>query len=176
MPDIVPLELRKQILNEYEDCADWKPGLVMTDVDSTPYRDVSLICLSTEQTIQKNQFIRASIDTQLFKCAEKVTKAYADKNPLVTFTKDSGYDLLRYKERQFYVEHVDDANEEPRTLSCSFALNDDYEGGEWSFFGGAYTTRLNAGDAILFPSNFLFPHSIRPVLSGVRYSVVTWFR
>ncbi len=26
-----------------------------------------------------------------------------------------------------------------------------------------------------FPSNFMYPHGIRPVTQGVRYSIVTWF-
>jgi hypothetical protein len=27
----------------------------------------------------------------------------------------------------------------------------------------------------MFPSNFMYPHAIKPVLSGTRYSIITWF-
>jgi hypothetical protein len=27
----------------------------------------------------------------------------------------------------------------------------------------------------MFPSNFLYPHSVLPVTEGTRYSIVTWF-
>ena len=33
---------------------------------------------------------------------------------------------------------------------------------------------LNAGDIIVFPSNFLYPHSILPITLGVRYSIIIW--
>jgi predicted 2-oxoglutarate/Fe(II)-dependent dioxygenase YbiX len=62
----------------------------------------------------------------------------------------------------------------PRSLSCSFALNDDFGGGDWSFFCGDYALRPPKGSAVLFPSNFLFPHEILEVTGGTRYAVVTW--
>ena len=34
--------------------------------------------------------------------------------------------------------------------------------------------KLNAGDLVIFPSNFLYPHKISPVTDGVRYSYVSW--
>ena len=34
---------------------------------------------------------------------------------------------------------------------------------------------LNTGDLIIFPSNFMYPHSVEPIISGTRYSIVCWF-
>ena len=39
-----------------------------------------------------------------------------------------------------------------------------------------YTPNLNKGDVIIFPSNFMYPHTVKPITSGKRYVVVTWFR
>lgn len=64
----------------------------------------------------------------------------------------------------------------PRTISCSFALNDDYEGGEFAFFDRRIATKIKKGAAIIFPSNFMFPHEIIKVKKGTRYSIITWFR
>jgi predicted 2-oxoglutarate/Fe(II)-dependent dioxygenase YbiX len=179
--DVVPAELRTKILQEYAKSDEWKSALVGSSQEARKeIRDVDKISVSQPTIIEKNNEIRKSIDDELFACANAVLTKYIENYKDFTkihTEKDEGYDLLRYKATQFYAEHTDVEafTVFRRVVSCSFAINDDYEGGEWSFFGGAHTQRLNAGDAILFPSNFLFPHSIRPVISGVRYSVVTWF-
>ena len=33
---------------------------------------------------------------------------------------------------------------------------------------------LKKGDILIFPSVFLFPHEVKPITSGTRYSFVTW--
>jgi len=59
------------------------------------------------------------------------------------------------------------------TLTVLGALNDDYEGGELMLFGG-YRIHLPAGAVVVFPSNFMYPHEVKPVKSGIRYSYVSW--
>ena len=49
------------------------------------------------------------------------------------------------------------------------------KGGEFSFFNNTLVYSLKKGSAIMFPSNFLYPHSVLPVINGTRYSIVTWF-
>ena len=58
-------------------------------------------------------------------------------------------------------------------LSIIGLLNDDYEGGELIMFEDKKID-TKAGDIVIFPSNFLYPHEITPVLKGVRYSYVSW--
>ena len=55
------------------------------------------------------------------------------------------------------------------------SLNDDYDGGEFSFFNDEMLVRTNTGGVICFPSNFI-PHGVREVVGGTRYAIVTWFR
>ena len=57
-------------------------------------------------------------------------------------------------------------------LSIIGVLNDDYEGGELMFHGEEYKTKT--GDVVMFPSNFLYPHMVKPVTKGTRYSFVSW--
>lgn len=52
-------------------------------------------------------------------------------------------------------------------------LSDDYEGGELVFFQDE-VIEFNKGEIMVFPSNFLFPHRVEPVKSGVRHSFVSW--
>jgi predicted 2-oxoglutarate/Fe(II)-dependent dioxygenase YbiX len=52
-------------------------------------------------------------------------------------------------------------------------LNDDYEGGELTFFED-HKIETRTGDIIIFPSCFLYPHAIQEVVKGTRYSFVSW--
>ena len=58
-------------------------------------------------------------------------------------------------------------------LSIICSLNNNYSGGEFVMFKNT-PYKLNAGDIIIFPSIFLYPHRINPVLQGVRYSFASW--
>ena len=53
-------------------------------------------------------------------------------------------------------------------------LNDDYEGGEFLMFDEEKEIKLKAGDIMMFPSVFLYPHRVAPVTKGVRHAFVAW--
>ncbi len=52
-------------------------------------------------------------------------------------------------------------------------LNDDFEGGDFLMFDGK-KLNLSAGDIVIFPSNFLYPHAVTTITKGTRYSFVAW--
>ena len=54
--------------------------------------------------------------------------------------------------------------------------DDDFDGGEFSFFNQEKIINPLKGSAIMFPSNFMFPHEVLPVTKGIRYSMITWFK
>ena len=69
----------------------------------------------------------------------------------------------------------------PRNLSVIINLNDDYVGGELYFTSQDMQDiykiyELKKGDTVIFPSNFLFPHGIMPMVQGTRYSIITWIK
>jgi len=76
-----------------------------------------------------------------------------------------------------HCDHIQDMFEGERrgipVLSCIGALNDDYEGGEFIMFKDK-KYKFNAGDIIIFPSNFLYPHKVEEVTKGTRYTYVSW--
>jgi len=91
----------------------------------------------------------------------------------------STLDLLKYEEGGFYTPHVDNFLKSPRILSGILLLNDDYEGGELEFFNPTtekmcLKVEVQSGRLIVWPSCFLYPHSVKPVKKGKRYSVVAW--
>ena len=59
------------------------------------------------------------------------------------------------------------------TLTILGALNDDYEGGDLIFWESE-KIELKAGQLMIFPSNFMYPHRVDEVTSGTRYSYVSW--
>lgn len=172
--NVLSNDLCDQIISEYENSYDWNRSLLSDDSVDEKFRNLDFIYISGPEVINKKEEIRKELDNHLFSAAEFAIKNYIDKFP-ASIEKDSGYYLLRYKKGQFYVPHIDSIKEIHRTVSCSIALNDDYEGGEFAFFDRELKYKLKKGSVIMFPSNFLYPHEIMPVLSGTRYSIATWF-
>ena len=86
--------------------------------------------------------------------------------------------VLKYNKSGHYKFHVDHANTVPRTLSCIYLVNDDYEGGELVFAlpnqQETYEVEKKANRMVIWPSNFLYPHMVKPVTKGIRYSIVSW--
>jgi hypothetical protein len=162
------------IVSEYEFSDEWSPTKTHNGLDPL-VRNAEVIHISIQKSISINQSKRAALDATVFSAATKATSAYIEQFPFCDIKTDSGYDLLRYKKGQFYSQHVDSFSLQPRSVSCSFALNDNFNGGEFSFFSGKVEYKLSKGSAILFPSNFLYPHQINPVKDGCRFSLVTWF-
>ena len=178
--NIVPRDLCDDILNEYIHSSEWEDAVVNSDSNNNgeikkEIRNCTTISISSDKIIEKNKDIRKKIDSDVFKCTEEAIKKYNEKFKLCQVSKDTGYYLLKYEKFGFYTQHVDSFTSCPRTISCSFILNDNFKGGDFGFFNNALTFNLKKGSAIMFPSNFLYPHSVLPVVQGTRYSIVTWF-
>lgn len=161
------------IVKEFAEANEWQDALVRHGTNKN-IRNTEIIYMSNPQTIGENKE-RQKIDKYLFACANNAIQTYIKKFNYCHINKDTGYDLLRYKTGGFYTLHTDAYIEQPRSVSCSFTLNDNYEGGEWAFFNRELIVKPRRGAAIMFPSNFMYPHEILPVTSGTRYAVITWF-
>lgn len=100
-----------------------------------------------------------------------------------------GYDLFdmediqvsRYKEQQHYTWHADNIfmrgyEAMQRKLSFVVMLSDpsDYQDGDFEFqdVPSPTKTKLTKGSMLLFPSYLI--HRVKPVTSGLRYSMVGW--
>jgi len=174
VPNVVSLELCDAVLSEYKNCDDWINASVKNG-ENLNIRNCQTIGMSFSNIIEKNKETRQKLDQELFICAAKAIQEYNKQFTHCKIEQDSGYDLLKYKTGSFYTTHTDSFKDRPRAVSCSFMLNDDYEGGEFAFFGRELVYNLKKGSCIMFPSNFMYPHEIMPVTSGTRYSIVTWF-
>ena len=61
-----------------------------------------------------------------------------------------------------------------RALSCSIQLSDDFEGGEMALWDRDYVIKIPKGSALVFPSNFMYPHEVLEITKGTRHVIVTW--
>jgi predicted 2-oxoglutarate/Fe(II)-dependent dioxygenase YbiX len=93
-------------------------------------------------------------------------------------------DLMRYRPGGFYSKHADSENVDPQTrqwskvidrdLSLLIYLNNEYEGGELSFYKFNYQVWPRAGAVVMFPSDHRYLHQAEKVTQGVRYAIVSW--
>lgn len=172
--NIIPNDLCDEVLTEYGGDKNWINTVTGGGLNRE-IRRCDAINTSDSFIIAQNQKKRKSIDEKLFVCAEEAIKKYNDKFKYAKIQGDSGYTLLRYQEGEFYSEHTDHFLQAPRIVSCSFMLNSDFEGGEFAFFNRELIYKPPKGSALMFPSNFLYPHEVMPVVRRVRYSIITWF-
>jgi predicted 2-oxoglutarate/Fe(II)-dependent dioxygenase YbiX len=173
--NIVPDDLCDRIVNEYNTSNIWNSALVGNGVVDKTIRDVDSVPVSMPQIIDQNFSVRKALDNEIFQCAGVSIQQYNKLFPDAQIQEDSGYELLKYDKGQKYIQHTDSFKDKNRAVSCSFMLNDDFEGGEFAFFNRELKYKLSKGSVLMFPSNFMFPHEVMPVTKGTRYSIITWF-
>jgi len=86
------------------------------------------------------------------------------------------YSILKYGVGQKFVNHIDDHKDYHRRMSTIYYINDNYEGGEIVFPRFNITHKPVANEFLVFPSTYVYNHSVLPVTSGERYAVVSWLK
>jgi len=82
------------------------------------------------------------------------------------------YRILKYEEGGEIHPHIDHFVGNYATLT--FNLNEEYDGGEFSFFNGKYDIKLERGDLLMFPADIFWQHSVKTITKGTRYSFNTF--
>jgi Rps23 Pro-64 3,4-dihydroxylase Tpa1-like proline 4-hydroxylase len=87
---------------------------------------------------------------------------------------------LKYQKTYHYKFHVDASRDHNRILSSVLFLNNDYKGGELcfknTFDNEEFCIKPTPGMLVVWPSNLLFPHAVKPITEGTRYTIVSWAR
>ena len=86
------------------------------------------------------------------------------------------YSILKYGVGQKFVNHIDDHKDYHRRMSTIYYINDNYEGGEIVFPRFNIRHKPVANEFLIFPSTYVYNHSVLPVTSGERYAVVSWLK
>ena len=103
---------------------------------------------------------------------------YSKQHPKFVVTHHTNFRLNKYSKGGFMSKHCDNIHHSHGQqygyphVSVLLFLNDDYEGGEFVVADETYVTKK--GSSLIFPSNFMFPHEVKPITNGTRWSVITW--
>jgi len=127
-----------------------------------------------EVWVKQNMSFYKSFQTTFIKVIAK----YSTDHKEFSCQRHTDFRINKYSEGGFMSEHVDNIHHShgqqygyPQ-VSVLLYLNDDYEGGE--FFVAKEMFLPKKGSAIIFPSNFMYPHEAKTVTKGTRWSAVTW--
>lgn len=175
-PNVVPA------LFNYAETTDYKEAKIVSDGKSN---DTNVVDMDIRRTYVKPLGVNPNKRTEthwynlLFDAFGRGLKNYMAKFPFVHPDRVLDISILKYNQTGFYDWHVDAAPTIPRTLSCILLLNDNYAGGELCFQDQTTKTEMKvdvkANRLIMWPSSFMYPHTVKPVTSGRRYSIVAWY-
>ena len=109
---------------------------------------------------------------------EKAIGKYTKKFKFFHVIRLTDFRINRYGVGGFMSNHVDNIHHShgqqygfPQATILLF-LNDDYEGGETIIANKQF--KPEKGSAIMYPSNFIYPHEVLKVTKGNRWSMVCW--
>lgn len=146
----------------------------------TSYRDTMLITINyknfiDEDFINLQDAFNSSLSNMFLTGFGPLESDYKQEHQLDT-TSHEEYSILKYGQGQKFVNHIDDHKDHHRRMSWVYYINDDYTGGEISFPRFNLTYKPVANEFIVFPSNYVYNHSVLPVIEGTRYAVVSWLK
>ena len=94
----------------------------------------------------------------------------------VPVSQKEDYEILKYNEGNFFINHIDDGLFMTRKVSLVYYFNDNYFGGEIVFPRTGVVIKPKANQLALFPANYMYNHNVSEVTSGTRYSMVNWLK
>ena len=165
----------KQIVNELKEVT-WNKHAYYINALNKVVQNENELDISLQSTESKSE-----LDKKIWSAINQyicVDMSYMNK----WFNAWSGYSLARFNkysvgtEMKVHCDHIQslfDGNKKGIPfLTVLGLLNNNYEGGK--FFLCGEEVDMSTGDVIVFPSNFLYPHEVKKVTSGERYSFVSW--
>ena len=129
--------------------------------------------------IRKDHTFYKDLNDAVTKVAKKYTvkmKSFHDRDFVVQKTTD--FRLNKYDVGGYMSRHCDNIHHShgqtfgyPQASVLLF-LNDNFKGGE--FLVSEEQPKIKTGEALIFPSNFMFPHEVKEITQGTRWSIVSW--
>jgi len=176
--------IHKRLLSD-EEC-----NQIIEEYESSPAEEINECCphaFSGENIYSPNTVKKAEIGTVPFDIIHRSVEAvineyhgYMDSfdafhvDRRLTLLYPHMYRMMKYKKGQWIHPHTD---HDPNVYgSCTINLNDDYDGGMFSFWGGKYKVELKRGDCMIWPADFLWVHEVEEITRGTRYSVNCFLR
>ncbi len=169
-PNIMDSKMCNNIIDHFDKAAKWN-----TSSFSNAYKNTG-----TSQVAMDEYWIGPpDLYYKDLKIAFKgVVSDYLFSNPHIKYQEFTDFRIKSYGKFGFMNVHVDSIHHShgqkqgyPHLTSLIF-LNDDYDGGEFVLCDESL--KKEQGSAVVFPSNFMFPHQVKEVTKGKRYSIMVW--
>ena len=120
------------------------------------------------------EFLR-NISNMFFTYFDPIEKDYMKDYGIFSEWHDT-FGILKYGAGQQFTNHIDDHPMYHRRMSTVYYLNENYTGGEINFPRFNITFKPKANQMLMFPSTYVYNHSVSPVTEGTRYAVVSWLK
>jgi len=177
--NMIPKELCTHLIEESEKDEWGKHKWYNVESDEhTSYEDKELDVLfpNSEIANQLYEFITSAYEEYYFMCEEKtgnnIFAGAINQCCPPRFNRYTAGTTMRTHYDHIY-SLFDGQNKGIPVLSLVGILNDDYSGGEFTFVDDEPIV-TKTGDIIVFPSCFLYPHQVKEVTQGTRFSFVSW--
>ena len=154
-------------------------------VNKMPRRGSAIHRTERDDVREFLNFVEESKDRYLLKYFIIYPLAYKNvwwkvKGHLVSYSTEYGGEFLgahsdTSADYSYGMEHPSDQLATRNTVSALLYLNDDFEGGEHYFNYYDICYKPQAGDILMFPSNYMAAHEVKPILKGSRYSYLGWY-
>jgi hypothetical protein len=178
----------ESLIKDIEDVVDtnlvsWNKASVTSDNGSTineNTRDTSIIGIpytnhdNIDFTNTFSTFL-TTLSSIFYKSFNVLEVDYCNYYNFSTNWHDS-YSILKYSIGQKFTNHIDDHKDYIRRVSTIYYMNDDYSGGEINFPRFNISYKPKKDELLIFPSNFVYNHSVSEVTKGTRYAVVSWLQ
>lgn len=166
----IPVEICNQIIDSFNEEDSFQEQSKEIDSRETKKSSSNMFTLRSGTT----EFFLSKYYTKVgvTKYSEyiKSFNKFADYCILENYCYSHSYRLIRYNEGESIHNHID-SDFCSIFGSCSLILNEEYTGGEFSFFNGDHNLKTQTGDIVVFPAGLFFTHGVTPVESGTRFSV-----
>jgi hypothetical protein len=163
------------IFEKYKDKSGFEESLKYTEEKNNERVRDNFKCLSLSNLYNINEIKKAAdlasfyISLMILNYTNflkvNISKFITDKYINVT----SNIRILKYSVGEQIIDHLD---VDPYVrASCTLNLNENYKGGELTFFSGKHIETFKTGDGMIFPAELIWIHGTKPVLSGTRYAI-----
>ena len=165
--NVIPKNICTKIIKDYKDDANWKEhtwySVTDNTIESNHNKELDILLVGDLDYIRP--YIVQIISEYMNNCAV-----------MGSVTRFTELRLNKYSKGTTMSTHVDlirrNQDEGVPVLSLVLVFNDNFEGGE--FMMNDEEIKLKQGDILVFPSTFLYRHSVKEVTKGTRYSGVSW--
>lgn len=155
------------------------PGIQWSGAQVNEQEDVSYVrnCVDLKYkkenlgTVMPDNQVLRDVHDRVENSLDKCLQHYESLWHLKMHYKEA-FNFVKYLPGKYFKIHGDHGPYYACTISAVVYLNDDYEGGEIEFVRHGLKIKPDAGDIVVFPSNFVYEHASLEVFSGTKYSVV----